>query len=216
MQEFIQLFDSEEYMERDYLKNILRVIYTRVVSRRKMIRKVINDCLLTIIHETQKFNGTSELLDILASIISGFAVPLRKENVVFFKSILIPLYKVQTEQSFHEQLYRCSQIFISKDNTLAYPLVDGILRYWPISSYHKEYSFLNDLQYIIESCEISKLEPLIPRLFKRLIRCISCPNSIVAGTAIQYFEIDFFLKILVAYKQVAFPIIVPVIVVSRF
>jgi len=43
-----------------------------------MIRKAINDCLYSLIHETYKFNGTSELLDILAAIISGFAVPLRE------------------------------------------------------------------------------------------------------------------------------------------
>ncbi len=43
-----------------------------------MIRKAINDCFYSLIHETFKFNGASELLDILASIISGFAVPLRE------------------------------------------------------------------------------------------------------------------------------------------
>jgi serine/threonine-protein phosphatase 2A regulatory subunit B' len=42
-----------------------------------MIRKAITDCFHVLIHEIHKFNGASELLDILASIISGFAVPLR-------------------------------------------------------------------------------------------------------------------------------------------
>jgi serine/threonine-protein phosphatase 2A regulatory subunit B' len=32
----------------------------------------------------------------LASIISGFAVPLRDEHVIFFKNVIIPLHKVQT------------------------------------------------------------------------------------------------------------------------
>lgn len=43
-----------------------------------MIRKAMNDLFYTIIQENIKFNGVSELLDILASIISGFAVPLRE------------------------------------------------------------------------------------------------------------------------------------------
>jgi serine/threonine-protein phosphatase 2A regulatory subunit B' len=30
----------------------------------------------------------------LASIISGFAVPLRDEHVIFFQNIIIPLHKV--------------------------------------------------------------------------------------------------------------------------
>ena len=42
-----------------------------------MIRKAMNECFYSLIHETHKFNGAAEILDILASIISGFAVPLR-------------------------------------------------------------------------------------------------------------------------------------------
>jgi len=45
-------------------------------------------------HENHKFNGTAELLDIHAAIISGFAVPLRDEHVTFFKTVIIPLHKV--------------------------------------------------------------------------------------------------------------------------
>ena len=59
-----------------------------------MIRKAINECFYTLIHETHKFNGAAELLDILASIISGFAVPLREEHVIFFQNVIIPLHKV--------------------------------------------------------------------------------------------------------------------------
>jgi|TARA_B110000285_G_scaffold227319_1_gene288454 serine/threonine-protein phosphatase 2A regulatory subunit B' len=49
-----------------------------------MIRKAMNETFYSLIHETHKFNGAAELLDILASIISGFAVPLRDEHVAFF------------------------------------------------------------------------------------------------------------------------------------
>lgn len=94
IQEFLELFDSEEPKEREYLKNILHRLYAKLVPRRKMIRKAMNDCFSTLIHETYKFNGVAELLDILASIISGFAVPLREEHVVFFKNVIIPLHKV--------------------------------------------------------------------------------------------------------------------------
>ena len=59
-----------------------------------MIRKGITDLFNSLIHESYKFNGTSELLDILASIISGFAIPLRTEHVSFFHNIIIPLHKV--------------------------------------------------------------------------------------------------------------------------
>jgi len=67
-----------------------------------MIRKAINDSFFTLIHENYKFNGAAELLDILASIISGFAVPLREEHVIFFKNVIVPLHKVQTCHLYHE------------------------------------------------------------------------------------------------------------------
>jgi serine/threonine-protein phosphatase 2A regulatory subunit B' len=54
-----------------------------------MIRKAMNECFYSLIHETHKFNGAAEILDILASIISGFAVPLRDEHVIFFKNVII-------------------------------------------------------------------------------------------------------------------------------
>ena len=102
MQDFLELFDSEESVERDYLKNILHKLYAKLVPRRKMIRKAKNECFLALIHENHKFNGTAELLDIMASIISGFAVPLREEHLVFFNTIIIPLHKVQVCASFYE------------------------------------------------------------------------------------------------------------------
>ena len=94
VQEFLELFDSEESVERDYLKNILHKLYAKLVPRRKMIRKAMNECFFALIHENYKFNGAAELLDINASIISGFAVPLRDEHVLQFQNIYIPLHKV--------------------------------------------------------------------------------------------------------------------------
>ena len=122
IREFLELFDSEEPKEREYLKNILHRLYAKLIPRRKIIRKAINNCFYTLIHERYKFNGVPELLDILASIISGFAVPLRDEHIYFFNKIIIPLHKVQTCQRFHAELLRCSMLFISKDPSLAFPV----------------------------------------------------------------------------------------------
>ena len=77
----MELLNTENSYERDYLKNILHKLYSRLVPRRKMIRKAMNDSFLNLIHESYKFNGASELLDIQASITSGFATPLRDEHV---------------------------------------------------------------------------------------------------------------------------------------
>ena len=131
--EFLQLFDSDLVEERDFLKNILHKLYAKLVPRRKMIRKAITDCFNLLIHEIHKFNGASELLDIMASIISGFAIPLREEHAIFFINIIIPLHKVQTSGLYFDNLIRCSMLFLSKDSTLSVPLLEGILKYWPFS-----------------------------------------------------------------------------------
>jgi serine/threonine-protein phosphatase 2A regulatory subunit B' len=212
IQEFLELFDSEETYERDYLKNILHKLYAKLVPRRKMIRKAINDCFFSLIHENHKFNGASELLDILASIISGFAVPLREEHVLFFKYIIIPLHKVQTSNFFFEQLLRCSMLFLSKDRILAISLLQGLLRYWPFANYLKETLFLTELQEVLEVCEVEKISVMIPKLFKRIVKCISGCHLQLADKAMCFFENDFFLAILKAYKEVTFPMLVPVIV----
>jgi serine/threonine-protein phosphatase 2A regulatory subunit B' len=52
-------------------------------------------------------------------------------------------------------------------------LVEGLLRYWTFGNSVKEVMFLTELVEVLEVCEITKLEPLIPKLFKRLIKCIS-------------------------------------------
>lgn len=211
VQEFLELFDSEESVERDYLKNILHKLYAKLVPRRKMIRKAINESFYELIHETHKFNGAAELLDILASIISGFAVPLRDEHVVFFKNVIIPLHKVQTCSSFYEQLLRCSMLFLTKDRSLAIALLEGLLRYWPFANCVKETLFLTELQEVLEVCEVDKIEHLVPRLFKRIVKCIGGIHLQVADRAMCFFENDYFLNILKTYKDKTFPMLVPVI-----
>ena len=212
VQEFLELFDSEEGVERDYLKNILHKLYAKLVPRRKMIRKAINEWFFELIHETHKFNGAAELLDILASIISGFAVPLRDEHVIFFKNVIIPLHKVQTWSEFFEQLLRCSMLFLTKDRNLAIPLLEGLLKYWPFANWVKETLFLTELQEVLEVCEVEKIEHLIPKLFRRIVKWIGGTHLQVADRAMCFFENDYFLTILKAYKDQTFPMLVPTIV----
>ena len=47
------------------------------------------------IYETEHFNGVGELLEILGSIINGFALPLKAEHKQFLCKVLIPLHKVR-------------------------------------------------------------------------------------------------------------------------
>ena len=109
----------------------------------------MNECFSGLIHETDQFNGAGELLDILASIISGYAVPLRAEHVTFFNDIIVPLHKVPTCPLFFEKLVRCSALFLVKDRTLVVPLIEGLLKYWPFGNAAKESLFLSEVNEVM-------------------------------------------------------------------
>jgi serine/threonine-protein phosphatase 2A regulatory subunit B' len=61
----LELFDSEDPRERDFLKTVLHRIYGKFLGLRAFIRKQINNIFLRFIYETEHFNGVGELLEIL-------------------------------------------------------------------------------------------------------------------------------------------------------
>lgn len=103
-------------------------------------------------------------------------------------------------------------LFLTKDRTLAIPLLEGLLKYWPFANCVKETLFLTELQEVLEVCEVDKVKHLIPRLFKRIVKCIGGIHLQVADRAMCFFENDYFLNILKTYKEETFPMLVPVIV----
>ncbi|CAN6239913.1 unnamed protein product [Urochloa humidicola] len=94
----LDLFDSEDPRERDYLKTILHRIYGKFMVHRPFIRKAINNIFYRFIFETEKHNGIAELLEILGSIINGFALPLKEEHKLFLVRALIPLHKPNSKE----------------------------------------------------------------------------------------------------------------------
>lgn len=63
--QLLELFDSEDPRERDFLKTVLHRIYGKFLGLRAFIRKQINNIFLRFIYETEHFNGVGELLEIL-------------------------------------------------------------------------------------------------------------------------------------------------------
>lgn len=70
------------------------------------------------IYETEKFNGVAELLEILGSIINGFALPLKVEHRQFLSKVLIPLHKTKALVQYQAQLAYCVVQFLEKDPEL--------------------------------------------------------------------------------------------------
>ncbi|KAE8654426.1 Serine/threonine protein phosphatase 2A 59 kDa regulatory subunit B' gamma isoform [Hibiscus syriacus] len=138
MMKLLDLFDSEDPREREYLKTILHRIYGKFMVHRPFIRKAINNNFFRFIFETEKHNGIAELLEILGSIINGFALPLKEEHKVFLVRVLIPLHKPKCLAMYHQQLSYCITQFVEKDSKLADTVIRGLLKYWPITNSSKE------------------------------------------------------------------------------
>ena len=83
------------------------------MNLRSYIRRSIQ-----FIYETERFNGIAELLEILGSIINGFALPLKEEHKLFLTRVLIPMHKVKSLSMYHPQLAYCIVQFLEKDAAL--------------------------------------------------------------------------------------------------
>jgi len=86
--QLLELFDSEDPRERDFLKTTLHRIYGKFLGLRAYIRKQINNIFYRFVYETERHNGVAELLEILGSIINGFALPLKEEHKVFLLKVI--------------------------------------------------------------------------------------------------------------------------------
>uniref|UniRef100_A0A672NJR1 Serine/threonine protein phosphatase 2A regulatory subunit n=1 Tax=Sinocyclocheilus grahami TaxID=75366 RepID=A0A672NJR1_SINGR len=166
--QLLELFDSEDPRERDYLKTVLHRIYGKFLGLRAFIRKQINNIFLRFVYETEHFNGVAELLEILGSIINGFALPLKAEHKQFLVKVLIPLHTVRSLSLFHAQLAYCIVQFLEKDPALTEPVIRGLLKFWPKTCSQKEVMFLGELEEILDVIEPTQFQikyPCTPLLF---------------------------------------------------
>ena len=169
----LDLFDSEDPRERDYLKTILHRIYGKFMVHRPFIRKAINNIFYRFIFETDRHNGVAELLEILGSIINGFALPLKEEHKTFLIRALIPLHKPKCVSLYHQQLSYCITQFVEKDPKLADPVLRGLLRYWPRINSQKEVLFLGELEEVLELTQAPEFQAVIGPLFHQIARCLN-------------------------------------------
>ncbi|GFP94078.1 serine/threonine protein phosphatase 2a 57 kDa regulatory subunit b' theta isoform [Phtheirospermum japonicum] len=169
----LDLFDSEDPRERDYLKTVLHRIYGKFMVHRPYIRKAINNIFYRFIFETEKHNGIAELLEILGSIINGFALPLKEEHKLFLVRALIPLHKPKCIPMYHQQLSYCITQFVEKDCKLADTVIRGLLKYWPITNSSKEVMFLGELEEVLEATQAPEFQRCMVPLFRQIARCLS-------------------------------------------
>ncbi|XP_046441639.1 serine/threonine-protein phosphatase 2A 56 kDa regulatory subunit epsilon isoform-like isoform X1 [Daphnia pulex] len=207
--QLLELFDSEDPRERDFLKTVLHRIYGKFLGLRAFIRKQINNIFLRFIYETEHFNGVSELLEILGSIINGFALPLKVEHKQFLVKVLLPLHKVKCLSLYHAQLAYCVVQFLEKDPSLTEEVIRGLLKYWPKTCSQKEVMFLGEIEEILDVTEPAQFIKIQEPLFKQISRCVSSPHFQVAERALYLWNNEYVMSLIEENSAAIMPIMFP-------
>ncbi|XP_020211937.1 serine/threonine protein phosphatase 2A 57 kDa regulatory subunit B' beta isoform [Cajanus cajan] len=203
----IDLFDSEDLREREFLKTILHRIYGKFMVLRPFIRRAINNVFYRFIFETPRHNGIAELLEILGSIINGFALPMKEEHKLFLIRTLVPLHKPKCISCYHQQLSYCVVQFVEKDNRLADPVIRGMLKYWPVTNCQKEVLFLGELEEVLEATQLPEFIRCIGPLFRQIGRCLNSPHFQVAERALYLWNNEHIISIVSQNRNVILPVI---------
>lgn len=203
----IELFNSEDPREREYLKTILHRIYGKIMQPRPFIRRSIMNVFHRFVFETNRHNGIAELLEIMGSIINGFAIPLKEEHKQSLRAFLIPLHVPQSLPLYHVQLSFCITQFVEKDPSLASEVISGIIRHWPITSPRKENMLLNELEELIELTTPDDLESVVDLLFGRIAKCIESPHFQVAERAHYLWNSAPFVNLVAYFREKVFRIV---------
>ncbi|KAI9480306.1 MAG: phosphatase 2A regulatory B subunit-domain-containing protein [Benjaminiella poitrasii] len=207
--QLLDLFDSEDPRERDYLKTTLHRIYGKFLNLRAFIRRSINNIFFQFIYETERHNGIAELLEILGSIINGFALPLKEEHKLFLRRVLIPLHKVKSLALYHPQLAYCVVQFLEKSHVLAQEVVTGLLRYWPKVNSPKEVMFLNELEEVLDVIDHAEFQQIMVPLFVKLGQCVSSTHFQVAERALYFWNNEYIVNLMAENMTNIMPIIFP-------
>ncbi|MFH4973828.1 hypothetical protein AB6A40_000537 [Gnathostoma spinigerum] len=205
----IELSDSEDPRERDFLKTTLHRVYGKFLGLRAFMRTQINNVFYSFIYETERHNGIAELLEILGSIINGFALPLKEEHKTFLIRVLLPLHKVKSLSVYHPQLAYCVVQFLEKDPTLTEAVIHSLLKFWPKVHSPKEVMFLNELEEVLDVIEPSEFQKVMVPLFHQLARCVSSPHFQVAERALYYWNNEYIMSLISDNATVILPIMFP-------
>ncbi|KAJ7328951.1 phosphatase 2A regulatory B subunit-domain-containing protein [Mycena albidolilacea] len=205
----LDLIDSEDPRERDFLKTTLHRIYGKFLNLRAFIRRSINNVFYHFVYETERHNGIAELLEILGAIINGFALPLNDKHRTFLTRVLIPLHKPKSLSLYHPQLAYCVVQFLEKDPALVEQVMMGLLKYWPKVNSPKQVMFLNEVEEILDVTDPVEFQKIQVPLFQQLARCINNQHFQVAERALLYWNNEYVVNLMSDNLTVILAIVFP-------
>ncbi|KAI8059263.1 phosphatase 2A regulatory B subunit-domain-containing protein [Gongronella butleri] len=207
--QLLDLFDSEDPRERDFLKTILHRLYGKFLNLRAFIRRSISHLFFQFVYEVDHFNGVAELLEILGSIINGFALPLKEEHKTFLFKVLLPLHKPPSLVMYHPQLTYCVVQFLEKDPSLTTDTVTALLRCWPKVNSAKEVLFLHEMEEVLDVTDSLEFKKIMCPLFQKLAQCVASPHFQVAERALYYWNNEYVLNLVAENVDALMPILFP-------
>jgi serine/threonine-protein phosphatase 2A regulatory subunit B' len=203
----LNLFESEDPRERECLKSVLHRVYGKFMVHRPFIRMSVSNIIYRFVFETERHSGIAELLEIFGSVISGFALPLKKEHKIFLFRVLIPLHKPKSVGFYHQQLTYCIVQFVEKEPKLTISVIKGLLKYWPVTSSQKQLMFLSELEELLEIITKEEFEIIMVPLFRRIGFCLNSFHFQVAERAHLLWNNERILELVRHNRHVIMPLV---------
>jgi len=183
IERLLGLFFSADPTERETLKTVLHRIYGNFLSLRRFIRVRVSELLLSVIHEGVELPGAAQFLEVLSAVLQGVKLPLKEEHVEMVERVLVPLHRVGSYHAFSAQLSHCCSQLVRRQPSLAAPIYQGLLRYWPTTDSTKQLLFLEEIDRMLTSC--TPPPSLLTPLRRKMFICSSSPHSRVAERALH-------------------------------
>lgn len=204
----LTLFDVEDPREREMVKTAVHRVYGKFLNLRAFIRKSMRHIFYEFVYEDERHN-IAEMLEILGSIINGFAVPLREEHKIFLEKTLIPLHKNRILPLYYQQLSLCIVQFAEKDPKLVEKIVPGLLKIWPKINTTKEIMFLSEIEEVLDVVPTEQVDKVLVPLCRQLSRSLSSFHFQVAERALQFWGNENIIALVSQRTDEILPIVLP-------
>eukprot|EP00884_Botryococcus_braunii_P018446 jgi/Botrbrau1/5285/Bobra.0391s0006.1 len=154
---------------------------------RPFIRKAINNVFYRFVFETERHNGIAELLEILGSIINGFALPLKEEHKLFLQRALMPLHKPKCVGMYSSAAAYCVTQFVGEGSKVG--------------------RTSGELEEIVELTQAQEFAKVMEPLFKQIAKCLNSSHFQVAERSLFLWNNEYIVSMVAQQRQTILPLV---------
>ncbi|EDW07856.1 serine/threonine-protein phosphatase 2A 56 kDa regulatory subunit epsilon isoform [Drosophila mojavensis] len=208
--QLLMLLNSADPRERGFLKWVILRIYSKIYGLRSYIRTQIYNIFYQFIYIVEDFNGIAELLWVQTTIFeSCFTAASKAEHEECLEKILMPLHKVKSLPTFHNQLEQSLIQYLVKDSKYIENIVRGLIKFWPKTSTQKEILFLDEIDSYANGIAPEQFLAIQKPLLTQLATCVRSPHTEVAEHALNILNNKHMISLFEPNTAVVMPIICP-------